>query len=106
MIYVTRDLLFTHVTEIKYTYLLTYCTKSKALIQTQLQRTTLSHIQSTIVNKKYGKTFLTLCTAGADCTGAKVQGKQVRLKLQPCLPTGQGSWFLLNGSDSQHGNAL
>ena len=24
MIYVTRDLLFTHVTEIKYTYLLTY----------------------------------------------------------------------------------
>ena len=74
--------------------------KTATLIQTQLQRTTLSHIQSTIVNKKYGKTFLTLCTAGADCTGAKVQGKQVRLKLQPCLPNGQGSWFLLYGSVS------
>ena len=63
-------------------------------------------VQSTIVNKKYGKKFLTLCSAGADCTGAKVQGKQVRLKLQPCLPNGQGSWFLLYGSFSQHSNAL
>ena len=66
----------------------------------------LNIVQLTIVNKKYGKIFSTLCFAGADCTGGKVQGKQVRLRLQPCLPDGQGSWFLLYGSVSQHSNAL